>query len=332
MKKFCLLFVVMVLSVALFSQELDCKIQVMSQQIQGTNKQIFRTLQNELFEFMNNHNWTDNIFGSEERIDCNIMINITEEISVDEFKGTMQVQARRPVYYSSYNSVLINYQDNNIQFRYVEFEALQYNETSNNTTLVSLLAYYAYIIIGLDYDSYGIEGGTPWFQKAESIVSRSQNTPEKGWKAFESLKNRYWLTENLLNDRYSGIRQCYYMYHRLGLDVMYDKVSEGRAQIAQGLELLQGVHRDKPGSFLMQIFFDAKADELVNIFSESFSDEQERVTLILNEVDPANSSKYNKIKNQGTAQGTQSGASTGTPGGTLNRPVGGTQNPGGIKY
>ena len=281
---------------------------------------------------MNNHNWTDNIFGTEERIDCNIMINITEELSVDEFKGTMQVQARRPVYSSSYNTVLINYQDNNIQFRYVEFEPLQYNETSNNTTLVSLLAYYAYIIIGLDYDSFSMEGGTPWFQKAESIVSRSQNAVEKGWKAFESLKNRYWLTENLLNDRYSGIRQCYYLYHRLGLDVMYDKVSEGRVQIAQGLELLQEVHRDKPGSFLMQIFFDAKADELVNIFSESFTDEQDRVTLILNEVDPANTSKYNKIKNPGNTAGTGGYPGTNTPGGSGTRPVGGgVDRPGGIK-
>ncbi|MCX6258592.1 MAG: DUF4835 family protein [Bacteroidia bacterium] len=342
MKKIAILITAIMLGHSVFSQELDCKLQVMSQQIQGTNKQVFRTLQNELFEFMNNHKWTDNIFSNEERIDCNININITEELSVDEFKGTMQVQARRPVFNSSYNSVLLNYQDNNIQFKYVEFEPIQYNEISSNSSLVSLMAYYAYIIIGLDYDSFSSEGGSPWFQKAESIVTRNQNAQEKGWKAFESLKNRYWLTENLLNDRYSGIRQCYYMYHRLGLDVMSDKVSEGRAQIASGLELLQSVHRDKPGSFLMQLFFDAKADELVNIFTESFTDEQDRVVLILNEIDPSNSAKYNKIKTTNTVgnTSTQTGSMPGSMPGSMSGSMPGQQGsqgsgvnqPGGIKY
>ncbi len=298
------------------AQEFDCKIQVMSQQIQGTNKQIFRTLQSELFEFINNRKWTSHVFSPEEKIDCNIMITLTEELSVDEFKGKIQVQARRPVYNSSYNSVLINYVDNNFHIRYVEFEPLEFNESGSNSNLINIVAFYIYIILGLDYDSYGMEGGTPFFEKAEAIVNRSQNAQEKGWKAFESLKNRYWLVENLMNDRYSGIRQCMYQYHRLGLDVMSQKVSDGRSVIAESLRLLQQVHRDKPGSFLMQLFFDAKADELVNIFSESFPDEKNRVVQILNEVDPSNTSKYAKIK-----EAQQPGNNFSQPGGSM-RPGG----------
>ncbi|MEA3445874.1 MAG: DUF4835 family protein [Bacteroidota bacterium] len=298
------------------AQEFDCKIQVQSQQIQGTNKQIFRTLQSELYEFVNNRKWTSHVFSPEEKIDCNIMITLTQEISVDEFKGKIQIQARRPVYNSSYNSVLINYVDNNFHIRYVEFEPLEYNESGSNSNMINIVAYYIYVILGLDYDSYGNEGGTEFFEKAEEIVNRSQNAKEKGWKAFESLKNRYWLIENVMNDRYSGIRQCSYQYHRLGLDVMSKKVSDGRSVIAESMRLLQQVHRDKPGSFLMQLFFDAKADELVNIFSESFPDEKNRVVQILNEVDPSNTAKYAKIK-----EAKQGAGSFGQPGG--GRPGGG---------
>lgn len=291
------------------AQEFDCKIQVMSPQVQGTNKQIYRTMQSELYEFINNKKWTNNKFSPEEKIDCNIMITISEEVSVDEFKGKIQIQASRPVYNTSYKSVLLNYVDNNLHIRYVEFEPLEYNESGTNTSLVNIIAFYLNIILGFDYDSYGMEGGTPFFERAETIVNQSQNTIEKGWKAFESLKNRYWLVENLMNDRYSGIRQCSYQYHRLGLDVMSQKVSDGRSVIAESMRLLQQVHRDKPGSFLMQIFFDAKSDELVNIFSESFPDEQNRVVQILQEVDPANASKYAKIK-----EASQSGNSLSSPG------------------
>lgn len=304
MKKIWLVLVAVLMINGLWAQELDCKIQVNASQIQGTNKQIFRTLQSELFEFVNNTNWTNHVFGPEEKIDCNIMITITEEISVDEFKGKIHIQARRPVYNTSYNSNLINYIDNDFHIRYVEFEPLEYNENGSNSNLVSIVAYWVYIIIGMDYDSFALEGGTEWYQKAESIVNRSQNAQEKGWKAFESLRNRYWLTENLLNDRYAGIRQCIYNYHRLGLDIMSQKTNDGRSQIAESMRLLQQVHRDKPNSFLMQLFFDAKNDELVKVFSESFPDEKNRVVQILIEIDPSNTAKYNKIKeSQNNGQG-----------------------------
>ena len=295
--KTILLIVISLFTISSVSgQEFDCKIQVMSQQIQGTNKQLFRTLQSELFEFVNNRQWTNHVYSPEEKIDCNIMITLSEEIAADEFKGKIQVQARRPIYNSSYNSVLLNYVDNNFHINYVEFEPLEFNENGSNSNLVNTVVFYLYVILGLDYDSYSMEGGTPFFEKAEAIVNRSQNAVESGWKAFESMRNRYWLVENVMNDRYAGVRQCLYQYHRLGLDVMSQKASDGRSTIAESLRLLQQVHRDKPGSFLMTLFFDAKADELVNIFSESFPDEQNRVVQILTEIDPSNTSKYQKIK------------------------------------
>lgn len=292
-----LIVLILFISYSLFgaSQELRCNVQVMSQKIQGTNKQVFRTMQTSIYEFVNNRRWSENVFSYDERIECNILINLTQQVSADEFKGSMQVQARRPVFNSSYNTVLLNFKDDDVHFRYVEFQSLEFNENSRSSNLTSLLAFYANIIMGLDYDSFSMEGGSAYFHKAEAIVNKSQNAVEKGWKAYESRKNRYWLVENLLQQAYSPVRECMYRYHRLGLDRMADRLTEGRAEIAESLRLLQKAHRAKPGAFILQLFFDAKADELVNIFKESFNDEKTRVYNLLNEIDPANISKYKKI-------------------------------------
>jgi hypothetical protein len=280
-----------------FGQEMNCRIQVVSQSIQSSNKHIFESMQKDLYEFINNKKWTENVFSNDERIECNILINLTEQISSDEYKGTMQIQSNRPVFNSNFNSVLFNYKDNEIQFNYVEFQPMEFNENSSLSNLTSLLAYYTYIIIGLDYDSFSPEGGTPYFQKAEKIVTNAQNLTQKGWKSFEGQKNRYWLIENIMNSKYGPVREFYYKYHRLGLDVMSEKPADGRAEIAEDLKLLQKVYREKPSQFMnfLQIVFDAKADEFVNVFSESFPDEKARVNALLKEIDPANSTKYQKI-------------------------------------
>ena len=298
MRKLIFLFLISILSIPVFAQELNCNIQIVSQQIQGTNKQVFRTLQTAVYEFMNTRRWTDHVYSYDERIECNILINLTEQISADEFRGSLQVQARRPIYNSSYNSVLLNFKDDDVQFKYVEYQTLEFNEGTTPTNLTALLAYYAYIILGLDYDTFSLDGGGPYFAKAETIVNKMQNSNVNGWKAFESRDNRYWLIENILNNAYSPVRECLYRYHRLGLDRMSDRLTEARAEIAESLRLLQKAYRAKPGAFILQIFFDAKADELVNIFSESFNDEKKRVYNILSEIDPANISKYNKIIGQ----------------------------------
>lgn len=287
--------VILFISSNTYGQELNCRITVNHQQIQGTNKQVFQSLQQSIYEFMNNRIWTNHVYAPQERIECNVMINITEQISVDEFKGSIQVQSNRPVYNTSYNTTMLNYQDNNFQFKYIEYQPLDFNENTHLSNLTSVLAFYAYVIIGLDYDSYSMEGGNPYFQKAEKIVSNAQNAPEKGWKAFESMKNRYWMIENLTNDRFSPVRECMYKYHRQGMDVLAEKTPQGRAVIFESIELLKKVHRVKPGSFLLQLFFGAKSDEIVKIFSEAYPDEKARIVQTLKEIDIANSSKYDKI-------------------------------------
>jgi hypothetical protein len=296
MKRYLMFFVVLMTGLnATFAQELRCNISISAQKIQGANKTVFETMQSDLYEFMNNRKWTDQKFAMDERIECNIFINLEEQISSDEFKGYIQVQLRRPVFNSSFETILLNIKDNDFQAKYVEYQTMEFNETSNKDNLTNILAYYAYIILGMDYDSFSPEGGTEFFQKALSIVNNSQNAREKGWKAFESERNRYWLVENILNKAYSGFRNCTYQYNRQGLDVMSDKAPEGRAAIAESLKSIQKVFRSRPSLYILQIFFDAKSDELVNIFSNSFPDERNRVSVILNECDPSNGTKYEKI-------------------------------------
>lgn len=291
------------LTLSIPAQELNCNVQIVTQQIQGTNKKIFETLQASIYEFMNNRSWTNHVYSYNERIECNIMINLTEQLSSDDFRGTIQVQSRRPVYNSTYNSVMLNIKDNDVRFRYVEFEPLEFNETSHGSNLTSLLAYYAYIIIGLDYDSFGFEGGTEYLQKAERIVINAQNAVEPGWKAYEgsNYRNRFWLIQNLLDENYSPVREFTYSYHRQGLDMLNDQAGEGRTNIASAFLLLQQVFRKKPDPYLylIQVLFDAKSDEFINLFRamESPPDERRRAHQILTEVDPANTSKYDRILN-----------------------------------
>lgn len=279
------------------AQELNCRIQVSSQSIQSSNKRVFESMQKDLYEFLNNRKWTDNVFSTDERIECNILINLTDQISSDEYKGTIQIQSNRPVFNSNYNSVMLNYKDNDLQFRYVEFQSMEFSENSHMSNLTSILAFYAYVIIGLDYDAFSLDGGTAYFQRAEKIVTNAQTAQEKGWKSFDSQKNRYWLIENILNPKYGSIREFYYRYHKNGLDVMAEKSADGRASIAEDLKLLQKVYREKPSAFMtfLQVAIDAKSDELVNVFSESYPEERTRVNNLLKEIDPTNSGKYQKI-------------------------------------
>lgn len=298
MRKFIIITIAIFMAVPTVAQELRCNVQVNSQKIQGTNKQVFRTMQTAMSELMNTTRWTNNVFSYDERIECTLMFNLTEQISADEFRGTLQVQVSRPVFNASYNTVLLNFKDKDIQFKYVEYQPLKFNETTKPTELTAILAYYAYVILGLDYDTFSLEGGAPYFAKAEQIVNMMQTSNVSGWKAYESKRNRYWLIENILNSAYSSVRECYYRYHRQGLDRMADKLTEGRGEIADCMRLMQKAYRAKPGAFILQLFFDAKADEIVNIFSESFSEEKKRVYNIVKEVDPSNLSKYKRIINK----------------------------------
>jgi hypothetical protein len=204
-----------------------------------------------------------------------------------------------PVYNTTYNSTILNFVDNNVQFRYVEFQPLEFDPNSHRSNLVSLLAYYAYLIIGFDYDSFSMEGGTEFFSVAEKIVTNAQNAPETGWKPYDGTRNRnrYWLVKNILDKQYQFVRRFIYEYHITGLDGMESNINESRTYMVESLRLLQQVYRTRPDPFMyyLQIVLEAKSDELVNIYSSAFPEEKSRVVQILNEIDPANKSKYEKI-------------------------------------
>jgi hypothetical protein len=284
---------------SLKAQELNCMISVVSQQVQGSNREIYDNMQKAMMEFVNDQNWTDHIFKEEERIQCQMMFNITDRISDNEFQGTLQIQSSRPIFGSSQTTTMLNYRDNDIHFKYDDFEPLRFNETQFTSNLVSLLAYYVNIILGLDYDSFSLEGGTIFYQRAEAICTNAQNAAETGWKAFEGTRNRYWLVENLLNDKYRSVRSCLYRYHRLGLDRFIERTDEARAEIADALIEMRQAYRENPTAMIFTVFFTAKSDEIVNIFSESFPDERNRVVTALKEIDPANTSKWDRIAKSG---------------------------------
>ena len=283
----------------IYSQELNCNVQVSAQKIQGSNRQVFESMQRDIYEFMNNTVWTNHVFSYAERIDCNIIINLTDQFSADEFRGTIQVQLKRPIFNTTYNSTMLNFMDNNFQFRYVEFQPLEFDPNSYRSSLVSVLAYYAYMIIGFDYDSYSTLGGTEFFQVAEKIVTNAQNASEPGWKPYDGSrnKNRYWLVKNSLDKEYEGVRRFIHEYNINGLDKMESKTAEARTSIAESLKLILEVYRAKPDPYmyLIQVILESKTDELVNIFSEAFPEEKSRVIQILIEIDPGNKTKYEKI-------------------------------------
>jgi hypothetical protein len=278
-----------------FAQEFNCTVSVQAPQIQNIDKKIFQTMQQAIYEFVNNQKWSNDKYLNQERIEWTILITVSERISNDEFKGSIQVQSRRPVFQTSYNSPLFNYMDDNFQFKYVEFQPLEFNESGSNTNLTAVLAYYAYLVLGIDYDTFSLYGGAQYFAKAQTIVSNMQSAQENGWKAFEGTRNRYWLAENINSPVFKPYHEMMYNYHRKGLDALAKKKEEALGIITESIEALNSVHREKPGSVLFQSLFYAKADEIVNIYSGAFPDQKVRASNTLNEIDPANSSKYAKI-------------------------------------
>jgi hypothetical protein len=284
-------------SAGLRAQELNCMISINTQKLSGSDKKVFETLQNAMYEFVNNRKWSNYNFKQEERIECTMLITINDRLSADEFRGTMNVVIRRPVFNSSYNSVLLNTIDKNIQFKYVEYQPLDYSDGTFSSNLTSLLAYYSYAVVAFYLDSFSPNGGTAYFEKAQEVVNSAQNTTDPGWKAYDSDKNRYWIVNNYLNAANSGLRDFAYRYHRLGLDQMYDKVDQGRNVTTETMEILQQIYNAKPNLYALQLIFDAKRDEFVNIYADQRVPPMEKtnITNILKEIDPANSSKYQAI-------------------------------------
>jgi len=280
---------------ALFSQEFLVNISVNAPTIEGTDRRVFESLQSALYEFMNNRKWTNANIKNLERIECTMMLTVRERMSSDEYKGTLNVVLQRPIYKTSYNSVQFNFIDENVQFRYLESQPLEFSENSFSSNLTAVFAYYAYIMLGLDFDSYSLNGGDAFYTAAENIVNSAQNANERGWKAFDGNRNRYWLIENLRNPSYRMLRQFLYEYHRQGPDLMADNQDEGRANIASSIAYLQQAKKSRSDLFFLQLIADAKRDEIINIFSKGSPQEKTKVSNIMMEVDPANASKYEKI-------------------------------------
>ncbi|MVT10863.1 type IX secretion system protein PorD [Chitinophaga tropicalis] len=285
------------------AQELRVNVTVNSNQVSGTNKKIFTTLQNSIKEFLNGRRWSADVYAPAERIECNMLLNLTGDVGDNVYKATLTIQATRPVYNAGYMSSLLNMQDNNLVFRYVEFQPLEFSDNRVvgndplSSNLTAVLAYYAYIILGLDADSFAPRGGDPFFKKALNIVSNAPDGKDiTGWKPFEGNRNRYWLQDNLLNVKFSRFHDVMYQYHRQGMDVMYDDMTKGRGAIMNCLNMLYAVYQDIPNSMLMSVFFTSKSEELQKIFSKSPPQEKSRAVQLLAQMDVTNASKYQQMK------------------------------------
>lgn len=276
------------------AQELNCNVQINSDQVQGTNKAVFNTLQTAITEFLNNRRWTDLTYTANERIDCNINI-IVKAVDGDAFTSEILVQSRRPVYNSNYTSPLLNIRDQKFTFTYKEFDQLEMVSGTLTSNLTAVLAYYAYLIIGYDMDSFGRLGGTPCFQQAESIVTAAQSSDWTGWKAFEDSRNRYAIINNLMDEQFKKYRNYFYDYHRLGLDEMAVNAVNGRAKIAAGIPVLRETNRSRPSAVVIGIFMDTKSDELINIFKKGTDKEKATVVEILTDVNPTQTARYETI-------------------------------------
>ncbi|MDQ6609170.1 MAG: DUF4835 family protein [Bacteroidota bacterium] len=300
------IFIVAVILIAqnVKAQELQAKFTVLANKISTqVDKKIFITLQTSLNNFLNNRKWTTDAFQPQEKIRCNFLLNVDQELGNNLYKATLTVQAARPAYNTAYLSPIINFQDNEVVFKYVEFQPIEFNENrvaGNDASVANLpavLAYYVNLIIGMDYASFSLRGGDPYFQKAQYIVN---NAPEggsiSGWKAFDGLRNRFKLIEGLVDNRYALMQDAIYSYYRSGLDSFFDKEKEGRTGVLNALNFLNTVNQANPNSMIVQFFFQGKSNELVKIFSKADSEMKIQARDLLTRMDITNTNLYKELK------------------------------------
>jgi hypothetical protein len=282
------------------AQELQARVSVVASRVNSTvDKKIFTTLQTQLNNLLNNRKWTNDQFQPSEKIECSFLLNIESVPETNLYKATLTVQAARPVFNSSYNAALINYIDPDVTFKYVEFQPIEFNENRVQGTdaqaanLTAIFAYYAYMIIALDYDSFSPKGGEAYYRKAQNITT---NAPEgksiTGWRVFDGSRNRYWLTENLVNTRYNILHDILYTYYRNGLDRMFDGEEEARIGVTQSLAQLQAFNKENSNTMFMQFFLQGKAQEFIGVFKKAKSEQKDRIIDILTEIDVINATRY----------------------------------------
>ncbi len=295
-----LILLLMVLDVKIQAQEINAKVTVVAAQVGNTvDKRVFQNLQTALVAFINKRKWTTDVFEGNEKIECSFLLNLQSVVEPNVYKATLTIQAGRPIYNSTYLSPLVNFIDNEITFRYVEFQPIEFNENRISgaepltANLSALFAYYVYIVLGLDYDSYAPRGGDPFFQKANLIVNAApEGRSISGWKPFDGQRNRYWLAENLQNTRYALVHDAIYTYYRQGMDKLIENENVAREQMLNGINMLNTLNTETPNLMIMPFFFQGKSDEIIKIYKKSDSQEKSRILDLCSRLDIANASKY----------------------------------------
>ncbi|MEJ1222155.1 type IX secretion system protein PorD [Sediminicola sp. 1XM1-17] len=283
------------LTLSLYAQELNCTVTINSDQVGQTNQQIFKTLERSLNDFVNKNKWTNKVYKERERVNARMFITVTEFES-NRFKASIQLQSSRPVYNTSYESPVFNYKDNQFNFEYIEFQPLVYNENVFDSNLVGVVSYYVYIMLGLDADTFALEGGNEYFRKAQNIVTQAQGSSYTGWSQSSSDRTRFELVDNLLSNTFREYRIAMYNYHRKGLDILADNNSTGKQVIAGTMRLMETMVKRRPNAFLIQTFFDAKSDEIKDIFSDGPKMDVVQLKETLTRVAPFYSNTWNEIK------------------------------------
>lgn len=295
-----LILFLMVLDLKIQAQEINAKVTVVAAQIGNTvDKRVFQNLQTALVAFINKRKWTTDVFEGNEKIECSFLLNLQSVVEPNVYKATLTIQAGRPIYNSTYLSPLVNFIDNEITFRYVEFQPIEFNENRISgaepltANLSALFAYYVYIVLGLDYDSYSPRGGDPFFQKANLIVNAApEGRSISGWKPFDGQRNRYWLAENLQNTRYALVHDAIYTYYRQGMDKLIENENVAREQMLNGINMLNTLNTETPNLMIMPFFFQGKSDEIIRIYKKSDPQEKARILDLCSRLDIANASKY----------------------------------------
>ena len=294
MRNIFLLVTLLFTSITL-SQELNCTVNVISQQTGNDNNVVFKTLEKQLTEFINNTKWTKKAFGLQEKINCSMVINV-KGYDNDLFSASLQVTSSRPIFNSTYSSPVYNYNDKDFNFQYLEFQNLVYNPQQFESNLISVLSFHVYMILGMDADSFALNGGDDYFNQAQTIANYSQQLNGQGWKLEDGLQSRFAVINNIMSPTFAEMRSAMYNYHIEGMDIMNESSKKGKEKIIAALGELQKVHGRRPNSFLMRLFFDAKADEITDILSGGPSVNISQTVDILNRIAPIHSQKWRAIK------------------------------------
>ncbi len=295
MKRYILLFVLIIFCKLGSAQELDFTVNINTPKLQTTDPKVFESLKESMLNFLNNQKWTDDSFDPKERIKCNIQMTIKDELSSNSFSADFAIQAVRPVFGSTYETPLLSHVDKDFNFTYEQFQPMNFTKNSFSDNLTAFLSFYVYVILGMDYDSYSLYGGESYLQTANDILTTippNAASAYPGWRSLDGNRNRYWIIENLLSPKIRDFRQAMYDYHRQSLDLMSEDVETGRAIMMQALETISKVNRSYPRSMIIQMFTNAKSGEIIEIFKKGTREQKTRVRSIMSKIDASNASKY----------------------------------------